>query len=89
MQFIHAREHLNEGDHVVVTSDTQAYVRLMTDSNFENYRRGETYNFFGGFYERFPVRLYAEHTGYWNVTLDVGEGHSANIRYSINVVRKT
>lgn len=88
MNFIHSREHLNEGDVVVVNCDYQCNVMLTTDSNFQRYRSGQRFEYFGGNYTRLPARIAAPSTGYWNITIDLGGG-SANIRYSINIVRNS
>lgn len=86
MQFLHKREHLNEGDVVEVYCSHQCNVRLTTDSNFSSFKNGRRYTFYGGFYERLPVRIAAPHTGYWNITIDLGGG-SANISHSIKIYR--
>ena len=85
MNFIHAHEYLDDGDVVVVNSDTQCNVMLTDDLNFLAFKRGSRCTHYGGFYERFPVRIAAPHSGWWNVTLDVGAGYEANIRYSIQI----
>lgn len=85
-QFIHGRENLATGDIVKVDCDTQCNVMLLTDSEFSNYQRGGSFNYFGGHFKYFPATIAAPHTGYWNVVIDLGGG-SANIRYSISVVR--
>lgn len=87
MDFIHAREYLNSGDVVVVNSDTQCNVMLTDDLNFSTYKRGGRFTYYGGFFERFPVRIAAPHAGNWNITIDVGEGYRANIRYNIGIDR--
>ena len=87
MQFIHSREYLKTGDTVVVESDTQCNVMLTDDCNFKNYKSGRSFRHYGGFYERFPIKITAPNTGNWNITLDVGQGYKANIRYSIRVIK--
>ncbi|MGV3000750.1 DUF1883 domain-containing protein [Vibrio sp. E150_018] len=77
--------HLNQGDIVVVECSHQCNVRILTDSNFSNYKRGSRFQYHGGFYEMLPARIQAPTTGYWNVVLDLGGG-SANIRHSISVI---
>ena len=86
MNFLHSREHLNEGDIVEVDCSHQCNVRLTTDTNFANFKRGRAHQYFGGFYKMLPARIAAPHTGYWNITIDLGGG-SANIRHSINIIR--
>ena len=86
MQFVHWREYLNAGETVVVNCSHRCNVRLMSDSDFESYRRGSAHHYFGGHYERLPARIAAPSCGYWNVTLDVG-GDSASIRHSMTVLK--
>jgi Domain of unknown function (DUF1883) len=85
MQFIHAREWLNDDQCVRVMSDTQCNVQLMDDPNFAAFQRGGAYRYQGGFFQKFPAVLVPPHAGHWNVTLDLAGG-SAHIRYSINVI---
>jgi hypothetical protein len=84
MQFVHWREYLDAGDIVVVNCSHRCNVSLMSDSDFESYRRGGTHRYHGGHYERLPARIAAPSSGYWNIALDLGGG-SASIRHSMNV----
>nr|WP_282561492.1 DUF1883 domain-containing protein [Providencia rettgeri] len=79
--------HLNAGDIVVVDCSHQCNIRLTTDSNFNSYRNGRGYQHHGGggFFTHLPARLQAPHSGYWNVTIDLGGG-SATIKHSISVI---
>jgi len=86
MQFIHAREYLEQGDAVRVDCDTQCNVRLTDDFNFSSFRSGAAHRYYGGFYRRLPAVIAPPHSGYWNITIDLGGG-SASIRYSIKVIR--
>ena len=85
-QFIHGREHLSAGDCVQVDCDTECNVMLLTDSEFTKYKNRKSFSYHGGHFNRFPAQLVAPRAGYWNVILDLGGG-SANIRYSIQVVK--
>ena len=85
MGFIHAREFLSDGRSVRVDCDTQCNVMPTDDSNFSSYRGHRPFRYTGDHYTRFPVILAPPHSGYWNVTIDLGGGN-ANIRYSITVV---
>lgn len=86
--FIHSREYLSQGDIVVVNCSHQCNVMLTDDSNFSNYRSGHGFNYHGGFYKQLPAQIVVPHTGYWNITIDLGGG-SANIKYSINIVKNS
>ena len=85
--FIHAREYLHDGDTVVVHCSHQCNVLVMDDSNFSSYRSGGGHHHYGGFYKRLPAYTSVPSSGYWNVTIDLGGGN-ANIRYSINYVKR-
>ncbi|MCX0424838.1 MULTISPECIES: DUF1883 domain-containing protein [Aeromonas] len=87
MSFIHSREFFHQGDVVVVDCSHQSNIMLTDDHHFQKYRRGGGgFEYYGGHYKTFPVRIPVPRTGHWNVTIDLGGG-SANIRYSINVVK--
>ncbi len=85
--FIHAREYLAAGDTAVVDCSHQCNVILMDDANFQNYRAGRQYNYYGGHFSRFPARISAPHAGYWNTVIDLGGGR-ANIRYNISYFKR-
>ena len=88
MKFLHTREHLEEGDVVVVQCSHQCNVRLTTDTNFSRIKQGGRHEYFGGFYKMLPARIAAPSTGYWNITIDIGGG-SATITHSINIIRNS
>lgn len=86
MDFIHSREHLDAGDSVVLNCDTQCNFTLMDDVNFSSFKSGQGHEYYGGFFERFPARVTAPRSGYWNIVLDLAGG-SANIRYKFTIIR--
>ena len=83
---LHKRLHLEDGNLVEVNSDTQANVLLMSDVAYSSYKRGESYNYYGGFFTHFPSRIAAPHSGYWNVVLNLGGG-AATVRHSISIIQ--
>lgn len=85
MEFLHSREYLRSGQSVRVDCDTQCNVMLLDDHNFDRYRSGRDFNYYNGFYERFPAVITPPHAGYWNIVLDLG-GASATIRHSIQII---
>ena len=86
MNFLHTREYLTAGDIVVVNCDHQCNVRVLDDPNFGSFRSGRQHRYHGGFYRQLPARIAVPHSGWWNVTLDLGGG-SANIRHSISYIK--
>lgn len=82
---LHKRLFLKHGDVVEINSDTQANVLLLDDSEYENYKAGDSYRYYGGFFKSFPARLAPPNSGYWNVVLDLGGG-SGTVRNSMKVI---
>ncbi|WP_430765387.1 DUF1883 domain-containing protein [Pseudomonas citronellolis] len=95
MKFIHKREHLNEGDLVVIECSRTCNIRLMTDANFRSFKNGARHVYHGGAFERFPARIRVPSTGFWNVTLDtvtrraISVTRKVDFSYSIKFVRKS
>lgn len=86
MQFIHHKlGSLQRGEIVEVTLNTQANVKLMTSSNFNNYKNGRRHSYHGGLVKRSPFRIEVPNSGTWVVTVDLG-GHSGKIGSSVRVL---
>lgn len=86
MNFLHYEMQLSSGDVVEVKLDKQANVRLLDDSNFSNYQRGERHSYFGGLAKKSPVHLRPPHAGHWHVVIDLG-GYSGTINASVRTIR--
>jgi hypothetical protein len=84
--FIHSREFLNQGDIVVIDCDTQCNCMILTDSEFNNYKSRRRYQYHGGHYKMFPVRIAVPISGNWNVVVDLGGGR-ASIKCSISYIK--
>lgn len=95
MKFIHQREHLNEGDLVVIQCSQPCNIRLMSDANFRSFKNGGRHTYHGGAFERFPARLTVPSSGFWNVTLDtvtrraISVTRKPKMEYSIKFVRRS
>ncbi len=87
MDFIHSRENLNHGDIVVVKCSHQCNIMLLDDSNFSNYQSGGQFHYHGGFFKMFPAKIAVPSSGWWNIVIDLAGG-TANIQYSINVLKR-
>ncbi len=87
VQFIqHDLGHRRRGEIVEVTlSGSAANVRLMTSSDFNNYRNGRQHRYHGGLASRSPVRLAIPHSGHWYVTVDM-QGLRGNVRSSARIL---
>ncbi len=84
--FLHQRVHLNRGDVAVLNCDTQCNFMLLDDYNFSKYRRGDRFQYYGQFWQRFPAKIPAPHSDHWNIVVDLGGG-SATIRHSLSFIR--
>jgi len=63
--------HRQAGEIVEVTLTSGANVRLMTSSEFSNYKNGRRHRFIGGLAKRSPVRLQVPNSGRWYVAVDM------------------
>ena len=94
MKFIHQREHLEEGDTVVIHCSQPCNIRLMNNANFRSFKNGARHNYIGGAFERFPARIPVPSTGFWNITLDtvtrraISVTRKPKLEYSIRIVRR-
>jgi hypothetical protein len=86
MDLIHAREFLHDADIVIVNCSHPCKVRVMDDANYQSYRSGGLFKYYGGYYRMPPVRIAVPHDGHWNVTIDL-DGGLGNIRYNINYLK--
>jgi Domain of unknown function (DUF1883) len=87
MQFIHAREYVINGQAVKINCDRECRVMLTTDGEYDNFRKRRDYIYQGSLYRLFPVVLTPPHSGFWNITLDLGDDYTATIQYSIDVIK--
>jgi hypothetical protein len=86
MNFLHTE--FTGGDEYValVTLDGQANVMLLSDMDFQAYKRGNSFQYCGGWATRSPVRLVPPHLDRWHVVVDLG-GHAGQIRAAVRVLQ--
>lgn len=84
MKFLHYEMDLTPDDCVSVSLDKQANVILLDTSNFQNYRNGRRYKYYGGLAKVSPINLSAPHSGKWHLVIDTG-GYSGTVRASVNI----
>ncbi len=95
MKFIHQREHLQEGDLVVIECSQPCNIRLMGDSNFRSFKNGGRHTYHGGAFEKFPARISVPSSGFWNITLDtvtrrpISVTRKPSMQYKIKIVRRS
>jgi Domain of unknown function (DUF1883) len=86
MNYLHHELDLGADDAVEVTLDGQANVLLLDSSNFEKYRRGESYRYHGGLAEHSPVRLVPPHGGRWQLVVNLG-GYPGTVRAGVRLLK--
>lgn len=70
---------------VQVTLDKQANVRLMDYANFQNYRNGRQYRYYGGLATVSPAKIRPPYQGRWYLVIDLG-GYAGTVRASVNIL---
>jgi hypothetical protein len=70
------------GEIVEITLTSGANVRLMSSSDFSNYKNGRRHSYIGGLARKSPVRLQVPNTGHWYVAVDM-QGLRGTTRASV------
>lgn len=73
------------GEIVEVTLTSGANLRLLTTSEFSNYKNGRRHRFIGGLAKRSPVRLQIPSSGNWVVVVDM-QGLRGSTNASVRMV---
>jgi hypothetical protein len=75
MEYLHRVIDAGPEDVIEVTVDHPANVQLLDEENFDLYRRGQAYRYYGGGYvQTSPFRMRAPFKGRWHVVVDLGGG---------------
>lgn len=85
MNFLHKEFDLGLNDVVEVTLDHAANVQLMDETNFQAYRDGRPFRYYGGYVTQSPVQLPAPSAGRWHLVVDLG-GQAGTVRASARVL---
>ena len=88
MNFLHYDLELDSNQAVEVTLDKQANVRLLDDSNYGLYRRGQPHTYYGGLAKASPVRLAPPRPGRWHLVVDLG-GYAGTVKASVRTIGGT
>ncbi|UCH10781.1 MAG: DUF1883 domain-containing protein [Fidelibacterota bacterium] len=87
MQFLHYSLDLGTRDVVQVELRTQAYVRLLDEENYEAYRAGSNYRYYGGLAEKSPANIKPPHNGKWHLCVDLG-GREGELNASVHIIQE-
>jgi hypothetical protein len=86
MDFVHHDlGQLTAGQTVEITLSIAANVLLLDNTNFDAYRTGRRYTYFGGWITRSPYRIGIPNSGHWHIAVDLG-GAAGSIRTAARVL---
>jgi hypothetical protein len=90
MARIHLNQEVEVGPHEVVevVLSGPANAILLDSTNYEHYRRGEPYQYHGGFAEESPFEIAPPHPGPWQLVVDLG-GYSGHVRAGYQILQET
>lgn len=86
MNHLHSEHNLEAGDIIQVTLDGRANVLLMDTPDYEAFKNGRAYRYFGGQAKISPVRLVPPRSGKWHVVVNLG-GYSGTVKAGISVLK--
>jgi hypothetical protein len=86
MNYLHHEFDVGPDDVVEINLDGSANVMLLDPTNFDRYRRGESFRYHGGLAEHSPARLVPPHKGRWHVVVDLG-GYPGHVRAGVRVLQ--
>lgn len=87
MKFLKYELQLDPSDAVEVSLDGQANVQLMDWSNFNNYKNGKSYCYYGGLQKVSPAVLVPPYAGHWYLAVDLG-GYVGEVNVGVEIVKR-
>ena len=85
MNFLHYDLQLSSNQVVEVTLDKAANVRLLDETNYAKYKRGERHQYYGGYAKKSPVHLKPPRAGKWHLVIDLG-GYAGTVHASVRTI---
>lgn len=86
MNFLHSEVDVGDGGTIVVDLEgTEANVLVMDTPNFNSYRNGRRYRYFGGHFRASPAMVRPPGAGRWHVIVDLG-GRRGQVRAAVRVM---
>lgn len=87
MQFLHYSLNLRSHDVVQVDLKSPAYVRLLTEEHYQDYREGKNYRYFGGLAESSPANIKPPYKGLWHLCIDLGS-KEGELGASVHIIQE-
>lgn len=84
MNYLHYEFNIGPNNVTQVTLDKQANVRLLDSTNYQKYRIGQRYTYYGGLAKKSPVNLRVPYQGRWHLIIDLG-GYAGTVRASVSI----
>jgi hypothetical protein len=85
MNYLHYEFDAGPNNVIEVTIDKQANVRIMDSINYQNYRVGQRYSYYGGLAKVSPVNMRPPYQGHWHLVIDLG-GYAGTVRASMRII---
>jgi len=85
MNYLHYEFDIGPDKLIQITLDKQANARLLDNSNYQNYRAGQQYRYYGGLIRVSPANLRAPYQGHWHLVIDLG-GYPGTITASVQTI---
>jgi len=87
LNYLHKEFDAKQGDIVYVELDKQANIKLIDSLNYQNYRNGLNYRYYGGLAKITPAKIPVPYQGHWHVVIDLG-GYSGTVRALIKIIKR-
>jgi hypothetical protein len=84
MNYLHYEFNLKPTDLVVVELDKQANVLLLDGLNYQNYKTGKNYHYYGGLAKVSPIKLSPPRIGHWHLVVDLG-GYAGQVHVGVKL----
>lgn len=86
MKYLFCNIYFNFTDKVRVTLSSQANVKLMDVTNYNNYKHGRTYKCYGGLQLVHSLDWTPPYPGWWYVIIDLG-GYAGSVTASAKLIK--
>jgi len=77
---------LQTNDKIQITLDHMANIRLLDSINYNNYKNGMEYRYYGGLVEKSPFTLTTPAAGKWFLVIDL-QGMGGSVNATVKVLR--
>jgi hypothetical protein len=88
MNYLHQEFDAGPSDVIEVNLDHAANVLLLDPTNYNDYRNGRTYRYYGGHAKSSPFRISPPRAGHWHLIVDLG-GNFGSVRASASLLSHT